>query len=54
MRATLAIRTAKKKPYNGAQFWGCPRYELCGQSVLPLDRFPRAAYAAATRKKVKV
>lgn len=47
--ATLAVRTAKKKTYNGASFWGCPRYLTCGQGPIPLEKFPRAAYAAVTR-----
>jgi len=39
--ATLMVRTAKKKRFNGASFWGCPRYERCGQGVIPLETYPR-------------
>ena len=49
--ATLMVRTAKKKRFNGASFWGCPRYERCGQGVIPLETYPRAAYTAARRAK---
>jgi ribosomal protein L37AE/L43A len=49
--ATLVIRTAKKPRYNGAQFWGCSRHPSCPQKVIPLGTYPRAAYAAVTRKK---
>ena len=49
--ATLMVRTAKKKRFNGASFWGCPRYKRCGQGVIPLETYPRAAYTAARRAK---
>lgn len=49
--STLTVRTAKKKSYNGASFWGCPRYLACGQGPIPLEKFPRAAYAIVTRTK---
>ncbi len=49
--AKLMVRAAKKKRYNGASFWGCPRYERCGQGVIPLETYPRAAYTAARRTK---
>lgn len=49
--ARLMVRTANKKRYNGASFWGCPRYESCGQRPIPLETYPRAAYAAARRTK---
>jgi len=49
--AKLMVRTAKKKRYNGASFWGCPRYERCGQGVIPLETYPLAAYTAARRTR---
>ena len=48
--AKLAIKTAMVKGYNGRQFWGCSRHPRCGQEIIELDAYPRAAYAAITRK----
>lgn len=49
--STLQVRTAKKWSYNGASFWGCPRYLACGQKPIALEDFPRAAYAVVSRSK---
>ena len=47
--APLRIRTAKRKGYNGRQFWGCSRYPAC-TNLQELDAYPEAAYRQIARR----
>jgi hypothetical protein len=38
----MVVRRAKRKIYNGAEFWGCARYPAC-TGLQRLEDFPEAA-----------
>ncbi len=38
----MVQRKAKKGPYTGSRFWGCPRYPRC-TGLIPIDRTRSAA-----------
>lgn len=46
----LVLRTAHRKPYDGAQFWGCSAYPRC-RHLSQLDEFPEASLAAMSRRR---
>jgi hypothetical protein len=48
--APLVLRTAHRKPYDGAQFWGCSTYPRC-RHLSQLDEFPEASLAAMGRRR---
>jgi ssDNA-binding Zn-finger/Zn-ribbon topoisomerase 1 len=46
----LLLRTARRKPWDGAQFWGCSAYPRCTH-ISQLDAFPDASLAALERRR---
>jgi restriction system protein len=48
--ARLVVRTAHRKPWDGAQFWGCSNYPRC-RHIAQLSEFPDAAIPAPYRAR---